>query len=78
MFRRALVLIVALFLAVSIGMLAACGADKDEPASTLSEAERDSVLSESALPGASAVKGALAVSDSAQARADRAAAAANR
>ena len=59
----------------AICLLAGCGGDKDEPASTHSQAERDSVLSESKLPGAAAVKGALAVTDSAQARADRATAA---
>ncbi len=75
MFRRAAILIFAL--AGSLCLLAACGKNDDESASTLSKAERDSVLSESALPGAATVKGALAVSDSAQARADRAEAAAN-
>ena len=76
MSRRAITVIVALFL--STCLLAACGGDSDEPASTLSRAERDSVLSESDLPGAGAVKGALDAADSAQARADRAENAADR
>ena len=68
--RRATTLILAMCSAVCL--LASCGGDKDEPASALSDAERDSVLSESALPGAGAVKGALAASDSAKVRAERA------
>ena len=75
MSRRAVILIFAL--TGLLCLLASCGGNDEEPASTLSKAERDSVLSESALPGAATVKGALAVSDSAQARADRAEAAAN-
>jgi hypothetical protein len=62
-------------LVVTTFSLVACGGQQDEPTSKLSQAERDSVLSESDLPGASAVKGAMAVSDSAKARAERAAAA---
>lgn len=72
MSRKNMILTVALL--VTACLLAACGGDKDESATTLNKAQRDSVLSESALPGAAAVKGALAVSDSAQARADRASA----
>jgi hypothetical protein len=53
--------------------LAGCGGRRDAPASTLSKSQRDSVLAESALPGARAVKGALGAADSAQARAARAA-----
>ena len=74
MSRRTAALVFAVVAAACL--LAACGADKDEPASTLGKAERDSVLSESVLPGASAVQGALSVADSAQARADRSSAAA--
>ena len=74
--RRATILILALM--ATLSLIAACGGGQDEPVSTLSKSQRDSVLSGSALPGASAVKGALAVSDSAQARADRAAAAADK
>ncbi len=68
--RRPIILILTLTATACI--LAACGGDKDKPTSTLSKTERDSVLSDSDLPGAAGVKGALAVSDSAQARADRA------
>jgi len=69
--------ILLLVLIAATVLLCSCGGQKEEPDSGLSEAQRDSVLGESALPGASAVKKALAVSDSAQARADRANAAAN-
>ncbi len=73
MFRRnAIMVLVIMALAC---LLAACAGGQEESTATLDKAERDSVLSETTLPGASAVKGALAVSDSAQARADRAAAA---
>ena len=53
-------------------LLVGCGGQKEEAASTLNKAERDSVLSESPLPGSSGVKGAMAAADSAKARADRA------
>lgn len=72
MLRRILALIVTLTLAVSIGMVAACGGKKDEAAPALTSAQRDSVLGGSQLPGASAVRGALDVADSASARAGRA------
>ncbi len=56
----------------ALALLAAgCGGGKDEPDTKLTPAQKDSVLSESALPGAGAVKGALDVADSAQVRADR-------
>jgi len=62
----------------ALALLAAgCGGGKDQPDPNLTPAQKDSVLSESALPGAGAVKGALDVADSAQveaARADSAAA----
>ena len=61
-------------LAMTTFFLAGCGGQQDEPNPKLSQAERDSLLSESELPGASAIKGAMAVSDSAKARAQRAAA----
>ena len=67
--RRRLTLLAAL---AAAGLLAACGGDADEPASTLSRAKRDSVLAESDLPGAGAVKGALEAADTARVRADRA------
>ncbi len=63
-------------LALSLLILCACSDKQDEPATSLNKAQRDSVLSESPLPGASGVRGALAASDSARARADRANAAA--
>ena len=73
MTRRTLAMISILTLTTF--SLVACGGQKEEPKSKLSQAERDSVLSESDLPGASAVKGAMAASDSIKARAERAAAA---
>lgn len=79
MSRRASILSLATFLGliVVVCLFTACGSKEDKPAATLNEAERDSVLSESSLPGASAVKGALAISDSARVRADRLSAAAD-
>lgn len=74
MFRRLTMLVITMTTAAFL--LASCGSQPEEAASTPNKAEIDSVLSESSLPGSSAVKGALAASDSAQARADRAAAAA--
>ncbi len=68
--RRHSVPLAALILAAAL--LAACGSgDADQPASTLSRAERDSVLADSPLPGAATVQGALDLSDSASARAQR-------
>jgi len=46
--------------------LSGCGAADSEPART--EAQRDSAIAESAIPGAAGVKSALSVSDSASAR----------
>lgn len=48
-----------------------CGGDDGEPKSSLTQRQRDSVLAESKLPGAGAVRGALSASDSADARAER-------
>ena len=76
MSRRTLTLIIAL--AVTAGLLVACSGNQDEPASTLSKAERDSVLAGSRLPGAATVKGALDAADTAQARGDRTEKAASR
>jgi hypothetical protein len=73
---RAAAVTVALLLAVLA--LHGCGDERHVPASTLSKSQRDSVLAESALPGAAAVKGALDAADSAQARTERAAEAAGR
>lgn len=64
-------LVAAAALAALALLAAGCGGGKDEPDSRLTPAQRDSVLSESALPGAGAVKGALDVADTARARADR-------
>ena len=66
--RRALVVL----LPMACVLLTACGGGKSEPDPALTPARRDSVLSESALPGAGAVKGALGVADSARVRAERA------
>ena len=79
MSRRAplLSLTISLGLTIAVCLFSACGSKEDEPAPAPNKAERDSVLSESSLPGAAAVKGALAVSDSARARADRASSAAD-
>lgn len=61
-----------LSLLVLLAALAGCGSgDADEPASTLNRAERDSVLADSPLPGAGALKGALEVADTAAVRASR-------
>lgn len=38
-----------------LSLLAGCGSGEQKPASTLSEAQRDTVLSRSEIPGASAV-----------------------
>ena len=69
--RRRAAAVTAALLAAGL-VLGACGGKGETPASTLSKAQRDSVLAESALPGAGAVKGALGAADSAQARAARA------
>ena len=47
-------------------ILAGCGSPDSE--STRTEAQRDSAIAESAVPGAAGVRSALAVSDSADAR----------
>ena len=62
---------------VAFGVLVAllgCGGEQEEdraPASKLTQAQRDSVLAESRLPGAGVVARALEAADSAEARADR-------
>ena len=74
-FRR---MTLPLILILAVFLLCSCGGKKEEPApEKMSEAQRDSIIGESDLPGASTVKSALALSDSAQARADRANAAGN-
>lgn len=64
--------ILVVLLPAACALLVACGGGKSEPPAALTPARRDSVLSESALPGAGAVKGALGVADSARVRAERA------
>ncbi len=71
MLRRTTTLSFAMTILLLVGLFAACGGEQEKPASTLSKAGRDSVLSESALSGASVVKSALSVADSAQGLADR-------
>jgi hypothetical protein len=53
---------------VGMGMVVGCARHDDAPKQASSERERDSVLGGSSLPGASGVRGALRVSDSAEAR----------
>lgn len=66
--RRNLLLIFSL----STVLAAGCGSgDADEPASSLSRAERDSILADSPLPGSAAVQGALDVADTAAVRSQR-------
>jgi hypothetical protein len=50
-------------------LIGACG--EKEPVKTLTKAQRDSVLSESDLPGAGVVGKAIEAADSAAARSDR-------
>jgi len=60
------------FVLIAVIAFSACGDKSSESQERkLSRAEKDSVLSESALPGAKAVGKAIAVSDSAAARAER-------
>jgi hypothetical protein len=53
-------------LAVLVALIFGCSSKTDQP--QRSERERDSVLGQSALPGARGVRGALRASDSADAR----------
>ncbi len=57
--------ITALVLVAGLGIAAGCGSESPE---FRSEAERDSAIAESAVPGAGGVKSALSVADSAEAR----------
>ena len=53
-----------------VAMTAGCGGDPaEEPASSLSRSQRDSVLADSPLPGAATVGRALDLADSARTRA---------
>jgi|tagenome__1003787_1003787.scaffolds.fasta_scaffold20608988_1 hypothetical protein len=54
--------------ALAIGMVLGCARQTDAPRRASSERERDSVLGASRLPGATGVRGALRLSDSAEAR----------
>jgi hypothetical protein len=62
-----------ILLAAVFAFMAGCSENREEQESRtgLSERERDSTLAETRLPGAGGVKKALAVSDSASARAAR-------
>ena len=51
---------------LALVLVAGCNSERSEP--MRSQGARDSAIAESALPGAAGVKGALAVSDSAEAR----------
>jgi hypothetical protein len=69
-------LVVALILSVGLtGVLVGCGEkksnSKSQPSSKLTERQRDSTIAASKLPGAHAVGRAMAISDSAEARAKR-------
>lgn len=57
---------------VCAALTAGCGSRKEETAKTpMTQAQRDSALAASSLPGAGAVGKALTAADSARARADR-------
>jgi len=49
-------------------LILVAGCNSERPEQTRSQGARDTAIAESALPGAAGVKGALAVSDSADAR----------
>lgn len=70
--RRQLMLLV-ISLGIAIMIVAGCSGDSVEkaPKKDLTQRQRDSLLSESGLPGAGAVGKAISVSDSASARAKR-------
>jgi hypothetical protein len=53
---------------LGMGMVLGCARHADQPRRASSERERDSVLGASRLPGATGVRGALRLSDSAEAR----------
>jgi len=59
----------ALFVTCMVLGLAGCGAGEEKPASTLTEAERDTALARSDLPGAGVVQRALDVNGVASERA---------
>ena len=69
-----LVLVVVLFVGF-LGLFGSCSEEKSkserEPSSGLTESQRDSAIAASKLPGAKVVGRAMALSDSAKARAKR-------
>jgi len=70
-FKRAITVVLCVCATSAIMLTASCGQSDNKPASTLTKAQRDSVLAASQIPGASVVGRALEVSDSANARAQR-------
>jgi len=56
------------FVITGLVLVLLAGCNSERPEQTRSQGVRDSAIAESALPGAAGVKGALAVSDSAEAR----------
>jgi hypothetical protein len=73
MMRRTTIFVRLFILLCVLGIVVGCGgkSDSEQPSSTLTKAQRDSVLAASKLPGAKTVGRSLAISDSAKARADR-------
>ena len=69
-FKQAVRLTGLLVLPIIIIIAFACSGDPpgDEARDSLSQRQRDSILGESALPGAQGVRGALRAADSAEAR----------
>jgi len=71
---RNLELVLVLFVGC-LGLFGSCSKKKSkserQPSSALTESQRDSVIAASRLPGAKAVGRAIAISDSAEARAKR-------
>ena len=56
------------FVITGLVLVLLAGCNSERPEQTRSQGVRDSAIAESELPGAAGVKGALAVSDSAEAR----------
>ena len=73
LWRAAAVALRVVAFGVLVALLGCSGKEEEDraPASTLTQAQRDSVLAESRIPGAGVVGRALETADSAQARADR-------
>ena len=63
------ILLFVALVAAPLALLASCSHHDDAPVSTLTAAQRDSVLARSSLPGARVVAGALNVSAAAASRA---------